>query len=560
MTDLGKLAKRIGAKEKITNTFGPDVYLALRRYGKKVDSRLKTSKNRHTQNSVNKAEDAKQKKHVKSHGLRWNEILPTTPNQAYFHNFRIIANILDEAQIQWWHVKGLHTGRFVVGVADDSREKVLDALEAFAQSTDKPMYVMDAQGKNPQIVMSRISATDILSGVAVLRFVAPRRSNTDGRKYGFAYGVDIEFWSLPADDDPQSQVIAPRENAAASLMTNQEFELVESEVEGIKNLMPRIFQKSFIDDVDFEIDAVYTWVDGEDEKWQEARLRLQSELTGETFHPEAVHAARFRSRDELKYSLRSLEYFAPWFRKIFIVTADQTPTWLDTSNPKIEIVSHRDIFEPNDIPTFNSNAIISRLHHISDLSEHFVYINDDVILGMPVTKDQFFTGSGIALVSPSNNRRPFGNASVIDGPHFNLTKNIRALLEKDLGKTVSRAIKHTPHPLLKSVLFEMESKYSAAFKSTWQSRFRHHEDIVSDQMHHYYALITGRAVPGNLTYNYINILDDRYRGVLNETLTTKNRHAFCINDAPVENTTPIDDETIEYFFETYFPVKSEFEK
>ena len=38
-----------------------------------------------------------------------------------------------------------------------------------------------------------------------------------------------------------------------------------------------------------------------------------------------VHDERFRNRDELKYSLRSLDLFAPWVRTIHIVTADQCP-------------------------------------------------------------------------------------------------------------------------------------------------------------------------------------------------------------------------------------------
>lgn len=560
MPALRNIAKRLGAKEIITKCFSEEVYLGFRRYGLKVDSMIRSSEVAYKQSSINKSEESKYRQLPKSQGLRWHEILPTTPEEAYAYNYRLITRALSDADIRWWTVRGTNVGRHIVGVSAADRIGVLGVLTEFSNSVDTPLYVMNAQGKNAQIAMNRISGITELEDVAVLRCVAPRRSAADGRKYGFAYGTDIEFWQLPEDSEPSSPVLAPRENSAAKIITNAEFKLVEtSHLNGVV-LTPNVFEKSFLDDVDFDIDAVYTWVDGDDPKWQEDRLRLQADLSGEEFHPEAVHTARFRSRDELKYSLRSIQYFAPWFRNIYIVTAGQVPAWLDTDNPKIRVVSHTEIFEEKDLPTFNSNAIISRLHHIPDLSEHFVYINDDVLFGMPVSKQQFFTAGGIALVSPSNNRRPFGQSAVDDGPHFNLTRNIRMLLEKEFGKTISRAIKHTPHPMIKSLHFEMEEKFHGTYEDTWSSRFRHHTDIVADQLHHYYALLTGRAVPGTLTYNYINILDSRYQAVLKDTLASKNRHAFCINDAPVEGATPIDEEVIEFFFESYFPVKSEFEK
>jgi hypothetical protein len=36
---------------------------------------------------------------------------------------------------------------------------------------------------------------------------------------------------------------------------------------------------------------------------------------------------RFRDNQELKYSLRSIEKYAGWVRKIFIVTNGQLPNW-----------------------------------------------------------------------------------------------------------------------------------------------------------------------------------------------------------------------------------------
>ena len=72
---------------------------------------------------------------------------------------------------------------------------------------------------------------------------------------------------------------------------------------------------------------------------------------------------------QLKYSLRSLEMFAPWIRNIYIVTNGQVPNWINLNNNKINIIFHYQIFNSieNDLPTFNSNAIEMHLHKIPGL-------------------------------------------------------------------------------------------------------------------------------------------------------------------------------------------------
>src|SRR5699024_8230192 len=142
-----------------------------------------------------------------------------------------------------------------------------------------------------------------------------------------------------------------------------------------------IFDEPMLDDVQFPIDVVYTWVDGADPAWLARKAEVSGEVPPEGLHAEATDPARFRSRDELMYSLRSLDDFAPWVRHVYLVTDDHVPHWLNTDDPRISIVDHREIF-PDDgrLPVFNSNAIISRLHHIDGLSEHFLYMNDDVML------------------------------------------------------------------------------------------------------------------------------------------------------------------------------------
>jgi len=135
----------------------------------------------------------------------------------------------------------------------------------------------------------------------------------------------------------------------------------------------------------FPIDMVYTWVDGNDPKHQE----LLATVSGK--HKDYC---RFADNHELYYSLYSVYKFAPWVRKIFIVVADyQKPNLEGLPHPllnKITFVKHSEIMPTSALPTFNSMAIESCLHNLPNLSECFIYFNDDTFLGNCVTPEDFF--------------------------------------------------------------------------------------------------------------------------------------------------------------------------
>ena len=82
-----------------------------------------------------------------------------------------------------------------------------------------------------------------------------------------------------------------------------------------------------------DIDLVYLWVNGNDPKW----IAKRNACIGKPTDKQENCAGRYADSGELKYSLRSVEKYAPWIRKIFIVTDDQVPEWLDTNNPKVRI-------------------------------------------------------------------------------------------------------------------------------------------------------------------------------------------------------------------------------
>lgn len=478
-----------------------------------------------------------------------------TPTEVLRSNFRTVTEILSMAGVEWWVLSESDDRRTRIGVWDDDRSR---AIRALSSATESNLYVRvpDVQGDTPA---DRAFGRESTAKADQLVLFVPIAVPSSNRRYLGEGSCELEFWRRTRIGGVD-YCEGPAENRASRLLSAEDFTLVDKDLWGQNVKIPAALTKRMLDDVTFPIDMVYTWVDGNDPAWREKRGREQARREGIEFHPEAVMESRFISRDELRYSLRSVHSYAPWVRNIYIVTDSQVPPWLDVEHPKIRVVDHREIFDDErQLPNFNSNAIISRLHHIEGLSEHYIYMNDDVFLGRWTTPATFFTPSGHAKVSPSNNRRPFGPSGVESEPHFNLTHNIRRIVEDRFGITISRAIKHTPHPQIRSLHFELEEMFRDEYRLTLGHWFRHHSDIVADQLHHYVAQILGKAVPTKIRYDYINVMDGSHKVRLQNLLENRDRDTFCLNDAPVPGETPISEEYLSEFLTGYFPIRSPFE-
>ncbi|KAL1502705.1 hypothetical protein ABEB36_007812 [Hypothenemus hampei] len=135
------------------------------------------------------------------------------------------------------------------------------------------------------------------------------------------------------------------------------------------------------------IDVVYTWVNGSDYNLiQDMRDYLSSTDNVDS------SKKRYDDKNELRFSLRSLEKFAPWINHVYLVTNGQIPYWLNLDCEKLTVITHDLIFKnKNNLPTFSSPAIESNLHRIPGLSKRFIYFNDDIFLGQPIYLDDFYS-------------------------------------------------------------------------------------------------------------------------------------------------------------------------
>lgn len=207
--------------------------------------------------------------------------------------------------------------------------------------------------------------------------------------------------------------------------------------------------------IDEPIDAVVTWVDGEDPLH---RQKLEAYLGWRAKQrPRAAAKTRYADRGELEYCIASLIRFAPWLRHIFIVTDEQTPGFLqflpEHIADRVSIVDHKVIFDgvTDRLPTFNSLSIETVLWRIPGLANNFIYFNDDCFLVKPVEPESFFKNDRVVLrgtFRPLVKQRATKKLKSFLG----LGRPTRRTLQSEAAAMVGIAdqyldVDHIPHPM-----------------------------------------------------------------------------------------------------------------
>lgn len=250
-----------------------------------------------------------------------------------------------------------------------------------------------------------------------------------------------------------------------------------------------------------DIDFVVTWVNMDDPEWQNEFSKYSGNKDNTK---NGVSKARFRDYGFLKYWFRGVEKFAPWVRKIHFVTSGQKPDWLDESNPKIHLVSHKDFIPAEFLPTYNSVVIERYMYRIPGLAEHFVYFNDDFFIINNINPERFFRNGlpcdiAVFTYNPSwsqwyvrikNNirliNRHFDKKEVMKRWHdkwFHKSYGARArwnYLLRFYNKFITLRVPHNAQPYLKSTFEEVWAEEGEELTRTSVNRFRALDDYTPE--------------------------------------------------------------------------------
>ena len=294
----------------------------------------------------------------------------------------------------------------------------------------------------------------------------------------------------------------------------------------------------------FPIDVVYTW----------KRENKSNNI-------------RHGYNNEIKYSLRSIEAYAPWVNKIYILMNNKKqPSWIK-ENDKIIIVEHADTFPSSKyLPNTNSNAIETTISNIPGLSEHYIYFNDDFFLGNNVKYTDFFTPEGKAIVDNYSKT----NMNTLKSPDNNK-------LNIEFPPNTDMLHKHIPIPQIKSVVIEFNNKYKDYIE--WIRMTKKRKDKGYDiceanelntpcqQIHNpiakFMTLKNKTRLKDNTkktTKMYVPSFDPKFEKKLRKFANTRPKF-YCIND---NETNPAKRKVVIKkmldFFNEMYPEKPSFEK
>ncbi|MBQ0138836.1 MAG: Stealth CR1 domain-containing protein [Kurthia sp.] len=229
-----------------------------------------------------------------------------------------------------------------------------------------------------------------------------------------------------------------------------------------------------------KIDFVIAWVDGSDPKLRDKRKKFQSDKVVKGSFEET----RFASNDEIYLAIASILKYAPYVGTIYIVTDEQKPIYLDEfydqglcEHNQIQVIDHTTIFKGYEhyLPTFNSLTIETMLWNIPNLSENFIYLNDDFFLNSASEVTDFLIDQQTKI---------YGHW--VSNKFVQLKFNWRKGLNKYFGKPLQP--KYTIAQMLSAVLcgfdhyYEIHHRPHLLDKMILKTYFQENQKVLTEQI------------------------------------------------------------------------------
>lgn len=306
-----------------------------------------------------------------------------------------------------------------------------------------------------------------------------------------------------------------------------------------------------------KIDIVIPFVDANDPVWQN-EFNEHIKFYNPHYEDGDVQT-RFDGNDILKYVFRSIDTYTPWINKVHLLLSgpSQIPKWLDTNNDKLHIVYHTDFIPKEYLPCFNSCTFECWLWNIPELSEKFIYANDDFIFNNKCFPLDFFDESGV----PKNNIKQtiYKNPDVLNAAYLTGFINSSKLAAKGTDydyigfgylNTASHDLKSCDKKRFK-VIFEQHREQLLSSISMFRE-----ERNVNVYFFLLYDIFRNKQLECDRKYEYSKVVSEsmiKIKKILNEDYQT-----LSLND--VIKTTYKNKEELKNLLDNKFPNKCYYEK
>lgn len=252
----------------------------------------------------------------------------------------------------------------------------------------------------------------------------------------------------------------------------------------------------------------------------------------------------YRTNTYTRYLLRMVWKNMPWIRNIYIVLPQKLfPYDINLDHPNIEVVSHNDILDRNNLPTFNWRALAANVHKIKGLAENFVVFHDSMFPWRPIDLQTFVnseSGSRNLFVNVTNTDKlvdeevsihDLSKKVVMDRLLNSENKEMRDSIEKISFES------RVPMFMSKDIVKEIHETFADEMDTVSQHRFRANTTFDMFQIYQYYMYIMGERSKADIA-KFLNdhdldkdhILDEKETQALSAKLDMRLLENVTIND------------------------------
>lgn len=267
------------------------------------------------------------------------------------------------------------------------------------------------------------------------------------------------------------------------------------------------------------MDLVIPYVNGADTDWQQ----VYKNTVGSAIN----NSIRFRSWGTLRYLFRSIDKYLPFIDRIVLIVAQpsQVPIWVNRNT--VKIIYHQDFIPKEFLPTFNSCTIESFLYNIEDLSDRFIYINDDMFAINSCELEDFFTDTKPNIRFVTNEkyspdatfRCQCRSGMELIGSALNQPKYVEGYLIRPY---------HITSSMTRESLLQVKKLCGDKIPST-VTKLRDPKN-VNQYIYSYYQYYTNNYVSKVVSYKYFEITDTTLNNI-RQTILSHNYQWVCINDS-----------------------------
>lgn len=289
-----------------------------------------------------------------------------------------------------------------------------------------------------------------------------------------------------------------------------------------------------------KIDLVVPYVDNSDPEWHAVFISEQIKAGLATGVEEATAKNRFRSDTNFfRFFFRAVAQNLKFINRIFLIvmSESQVPSWINRD--EVTIVTHDEFIPTKFLPTFNSGVIEMFIQNIPNLSEKFIYANDDFYAMAPMNAKDFFLDNKTKfnLIKDNNADKNMWRQMC--------KNNHMEIFNKLLANDSFYRLDHEFRPYIKSQMTEcFNSHKQKIYNSCTQFRSKANMTIF---LYSLYAHKNNTRLNSNLK-NIYQCSTSTNESIKNMANTC---HCLCINDTDAAIDKETDPEIIKMFYDKF---------